>query len=333
MPVITGEHSVSFRSELIGALLAKDGVCETDSCGTALDEEASLSSTPRALPSVEVGGVTDSGCDVAYILFLEPDSEESGKRPGPFEQMITSAIHAFTPEPTLVHCEVLLPPVPDSAGRRIHFATYMGQTASWQNRDREADDGISFYLIDNASRWRAVPIFGRNAVESLRLACDANVNSPYSISRYLTSMPVIRGFANILPDSPGSAGHCATLTARVLSESRVGPPLQHASAWYSPGTLYKELWTSLKLQRPIEVQPDQAAVSTALCEPLLRAPLSYAHVQSLGDTACRAMVQHLTTSVVDARAADSVDRDETSRTSQKDLARGLLRWVLLRKDD
>jgi hypothetical protein len=45
------------------------------------------------------------------------------------------------------------------------------------------------------------------------------------------------------------------------------------------------------------------------------------------------MVQHLTTSVVDARATASVDRDETSRTAQKDLARGLLRWVLLRKDD
>ena len=354
--------SVCFRNSEIGALLTNDpgysarGLALPSTSATHTNDRvtrgdglaASNDAADPAIASSETPNVSlcdryvmAGGCDVAYVLFLEPMDENDARTSGAMDRFITSAIRAFTPDPTLVHCEVLLPPIPNSSGRRTHFATYMGQEAAWQSRDPATDDGIAFYLIDNATKWRAVPIFGSNAVESLRLACQSNVNAPYSMSRYLTSVPPLRGMARMLSDQPGSTGHCATIVARVLSQAHVGASLQHASAWYSPGTLYQELWNCLgdtQCLPAMSTKPIQSALLTKTkmspVEALLDVPVSFEHVRALGESVCTQAIEELTRRVVQARVANGGHgRDEASRVAQKDLARGLLRWTLLRGDD
>lgn len=333
--------TLCFRNKEIGTLLTidsgfGDGLVASDD---RADDACASSTMPTS--SLCNRHPTISNCDVAYVLFLEPVDVAGAKTSSTLDRFITSAIRTFTPDPTLVHCEVLLPPIPNSSGRRTHFATYMGQEAAWQSRDPSTDDGIAFYLIDNATKWRAVPVFGKNAVDSLRLACQSNVNAPYSMSRYLTSVPPFRGMARMLSDQPGSSGHCATIVARVLSQAHVGASLEHASAWYSPGTLYQELWSCLDGTQRFPATSTESIQSVLLTTTkvspvaaLLDAPVSFEHVRSLGESVCTQAIEELTRRVVQARVANGDQgRDEASRVAQKDLARGLLRWTLLRSDD
>ena len=144
----------------------------------------------------------------------------------------------------------------------------------------------------------------------------------------------------MLADQSGSAGHCATIVARVLSEARVDASLQHASAWYSPGTLYQELWrcvddTHRHPTMPIDpVEPTSLTTPKMSVEALLDVPMSCDHVRSLGESVCMQAIEELTRRVVQARIENGdCGRDEASRIAQKDLARGLLRWTLLRGGD
>ena len=274
-----------------------------------------------------------SSCDVAYALFLEP-REESDPRAGMLERATEAAIKMFSPSPVIAHAELLLPPIPDSDGGRTHFATYLGHTANWQNREAERkEDGIAFYLIENGSRWRALPIFGPNAVAAVREAAEANVGSAYSLGMYPTSAWGLRRLAWLWGDKPQHMGHCATLTSRVLKAAGLGVSLEHASAWYSPGTLYTALYGSVGA--PLEaserdglttVSPDEC---TRTIDALLKNQLSYAAVRELGDAACIDAVRALTLRVC---ATAEAGCEEEARQAQKRLANGLLRWVLLRED-
>lgn len=274
-----------------------------------------------------------SSCDVSFVLFLEPRGG-SDERAGMMERLTDAAIKQFTPSPTLSHCEIVVPPIPGSGGGRTHFATYVGHKANWQNRGHAStEDGISFYLIDNGSRWRAIPVFGTNAAENVRDAAEANVNAPYSLSMYPTSASGLRGLAWIWGDSPKHMGHCATLTSRVLKAAGMGASLEHSSAWYSPGTLYSALYGSVA--EPLEagersglttVHPDECMRTI---DTLLMNQLSYSSVRELGDAACIDAVRALTLRVC---ATAEAGCEEDSRQAQKRLANALLRWVLLRED-
>lgn len=74
----------------------------------------------------------------------------------------------------------------------------------------------------------------------MRDEANATVGAPYSFARFLSSGYVLRRFAWLLPRGGQSAGHCATVCARVL---KAGSPefLTHAEAFYSPSTLTAEL--------------------------------------------------------------------------------------------
>tara|TARA_Y100000389_G_scaffold201199_2_gene243281 strand:- start:653 stop:1351 length:699 start_codon:yes stop_codon:yes gene_type:complete len=199
---------------------------------------------------------------------------------------------------------------------------------------RTKDDGIAFYLIENGSRWRALPIFGPNAAQAVREAAQSNLHAPYSIGMYVTSARPMRTLAGIWGDQPGHMGHCATITSRVLKEAGIGSPLQHCSAWYSPSSLYNELHANVGAQLADSEREALNTVTPQTCsetiETLLHAPMSYATVRSLGDTACIDAVRALTLKV--CAAAESGD-GVASRIAQKKLGTALLRWVLLREDE
>lgn len=300
------------------------------------DEITALLRQKAAGPDVgEVEGASAvrSSCDVSYVLFLEP-RDEPGARVSVLERLTDVAIKRFSPTPVLAHAELLLPPIPNSGGGRTHFATYLGHRAGWQNRHAEQkEDGIGFYLIANGSRWRALPVFGPNAVDSVRDAAETSVDAPYSLGMYPTSVWGLRKLAWMWGDKPKHMGHCATITSRVLKSAGLGAALEHSSAWYSPGTLYTALYSSVGA--PLEanersgltsVQPDECMQTM---DALLRKELSYATVRNLGDAACIDAVRALTLRV--CATAEAGDEPE-SRQAQKRLASALLRWVLLRDD-
>lgn len=247
--------------------------------------------------------------------------------------MADLVIKQFSPPPTIKHCELVTPPIPSSNGGRVHFATYLGSSgADWQNR-RNKEEGIGFYLIENGSRWRAIPVFGPNAAESMRNAAQSNLHAPYSLSMYVTSARGMRNFAHFLGDDPKHKGHCATITARVLKESNIGVNLHHHSAWYCPSSLYTELSKSVGQPLSEKEHDKMASVTPETCEhtinTLLRAPMSYATVRKLGDSACIDAVRALTKRVCATSASNDAT---TARIAQKQLASALLRWVLLRDD-
>ena len=307
--------SVRFRNEEITALLRKQGA----EPGGASAEGASA---------------IRSSCDVSFVLFLEP-RDEPDPRSGVLERLTDAAIKHFSPSPVLAHCELVLPPIPDSDGGRTHFATYFGHRADWQNRSEKGkQDGIAFYLVDNGSRWRALPVFGPDATTAMRDAAEANVDAPYALRMYPTSAWGMRKLAWLWGDKPKHAGHCATLTTRVLKEAGVGGTLEKPSAWYSPGTLYTALYGSVGAPLEASERSGLTSVSPAECtqtiDTLLRAPLSYATVRQIGDAACIDAVRALTLKV----CATAEQQDEpSSRVAQKQLASALLRWVLLRADE
>lgn len=309
-----GSAPALFRSDEITNLLRKQAVEWTD---------------PDA-----AGGACGvrSSCDVAFALFLEP-RDDADAQMSTVEWITDQAIKRFSPSPVLAHCELVLPPIPDSAGGRTHFATYLGKHADWQNM-MEKDDGVAFYLIDNGSRWRAVPVFGPNAVERARDACNANVDAPYALAQYPTSSWVGRRFAWLWSDRPRHMGHCATITARVLKGAGLGTSIEHPSAWYNPSSLYNTLLGTLGTQLEVGERDGLASVDPDACkqttDALLLQPLSYQTVRDLGDAACIDAVRALTLRVC-ATIDSGTERE--SREAQKELANVLLRWVLLRKDE
>jgi len=274
-----------------------------------------------------------TSCDVSYAIFLEP-REDANPNWSTMEWLADEAIRKFSPLPTLAHCELVAPPIPNSSGGRVHFATYMGRGgADWQNM-RSKDDGISFYLIENGSRWRALPIFGPNAAQNVRDAAQSNIHSPYSVGMYVTSAKPMRTLASLWSDEPGHMGHCATIAARVLKQAGVGSGLRHCSAWYSPSSLYNDLQSSVGAQLADKERESLSSVTPSKCaqtiDTLLHAPMSYATVRNLGDTACIDAVRALTLKV--CATADQGDA-VAARIAQKQLGTALLRWVLLREDE
>lgn len=281
---------------------------------------------------LEGSAAVKSSCDVSYAIFLEPQ-EDVDPNWSTVEWLADEAIKRFSPTPVLAHCELVAPPIPNSSGGRVHFATYLGRGgADWQNM-RSKEDGISFYLIENGSRWRALPVFGPNAAEAVRGAAENNLHAPYSISMYATSAKPFRFLSSMWGDKPGHMGHCAVITARVLKEAGIGDGLDHNSAWYSPSSLYNDLSRSVAAPLADGERRGLTSVTPGAChdtiDTLLHAPVSYTTVRTMGDAACIDAVRALTLKVcATAEAGEPVE----ARIAQKQLATALLRWVLLRED-
>ena len=268
-------------------------------------------------------------CDVVYALFLEP-TDKPDPRWSNLEYCIDKAVRLFQPSPAMTHCELLIPPIPSDEGLRTQFATYFGRTSAWQT---DKADGYNFYLVDNANRWRAVPVFSANAASKVRDECDRVLGVDYSLGRYLTATPPLRYFAGFVPDDRRSAGHCATLTARVLKNAFTGSescPLR-PSAWYGPSTLFQELSATAQWRGERMGACDYQGMSmqaAASVEKLLRGVMTPDTVSEVGDALCMEAVRALT-----MRACTALSQsDETAqRITQQQLATALLRWVILRE--
>lgn len=319
------KKKLMFLSNEITALLrrgAADPAATDRSASDDLSDETTVSSQRT--------------CDVCYVLFLEAGDQDDPTW-GWGEWAIDRAIRIFSPTPTIAHVELLVPPIPDSAGGKVHFATYLGASgANWQNNpDDKTDEGVDYYLVANGVNWRCLPVFASDISNSIRVACDANIHSPYSLSMYPTSAQPLRKLAWIWRDEPKHMGHCATITSRVLKEAGAGYALPHSSAWYSPGSLYHAINASLSTRLDKRERSSLNTVEPEVCsetiEALLRGPLSYQVVRGLGDAKCVDAIRALTMRVV-AAAEKSEEDPVGARVAQKELASALLRWALLRVD-
>ena len=298
-------------------------------------------SHPTALPSTALHWQpTPRAWTLAYVLFLEfgprNDAETFAERMTwrIVQQFETPAVIA----PQIAHCELLVPPVPHSAGGRVHFGTYMGSSgAKWQNRTLdERDDGINFYLVHNGARWRALPVVLEGTLDDMRRVADRSVGAPYSIAMYATSAPYLRRLSFVWPNASQSPGHCAVITARILSASNVVHKPRHAAAWYSPASLYNDLYTSIGNHTSPHIHDHDALLNVDLSKALpavaalLHGPLQQsAHNANVDDNACRAAVSLLSHTVFTTSMQPDVEK---ARIAQMELATELLKWVLIRTE-
>ena len=270
-------------------------------------------------------GVGPPSCDVVYAMFLEPNPDPDA-RMSTFECAIDKAVRLFQPAPILVHCELLIPPVPAEEGLRTQFATYLGRQSGWQI---DKDDGHNYYLMENAGRWRAVPIFSVDAGAAMRRECDMELGVPYSLARYLTAFAPLRWTASMVTDRRRSPAHCATLTSRVLKNAGVYAP-KHASAWYGPTTLYQELCAHAA-EKAGRMNADAfSGMSVDVAhnvELLLRGVMAPETISGVGDAGCLEAVRALT---LKSCAALTQSDAAAARVTQQQLASALLRWVILR---
>lgn len=333
---------VTWRSDEITALLRTRPT-------TATDEGHAANAVTGSAPADGLGGGTTESpvlapteshsmrrtCDVGYVIFLEPTDDDDPSWSWP-EWIADRAIKTFSPKPTMLHVELVVPPIPDSGGGKVHFATYLGAAgANWQNKADARDEGVEFYLVTNGAKWRCIPVFAPAVADTLRAACDANLHAPYSIGMYPTSARPLRGLSWLWSDAPKHKGHCATITTRVLKEAGAGYALPHTSAWYCPSSLYMALNSSLSARLDEKERANLNTVEPDVCqqsiETLLRGQLSYKTVRELGDAKCVDAIRALTMRVV--AAADRAEEDPVAaRAAQKDLANAVLRWVLLRQE-
>ena len=148
--------------------------------------------------------------DLVILMFLEPDEKPPT---GLFSKLIHYAVLYAQPHPAMAHVELYVPSEVVGLGgyRPPHFATYNseGEVAGWRN----AGDG---YYRDNIGKFRAVPFVSTGIGRACLRACNSCCGAPYSLSRYLTTVPIFRAFARLFGESPKSPAHCAVLTTRVI---------------------------------------------------------------------------------------------------------------------
>ena len=277
----------------------------------------------------DVGNCLERGADVAFVLFLEPRQHDD-PRWSTGERCLNWLVRHCQPSPALMHCELLLPPLPSSESDRTQFATYLGRTASWMGDKRSNFD---FYLGSSHATWRAVPVFGIDAAARIRSEADVEQGVAYSLARYVTATPPFRFFARYMPSSRRAPAHCATLTARILRNAMTNSTApSKPAAWYGPSTLYHEVCriaAQTATRMGLESRELDGDVATCV-ETLLRAPMTSASVASIGDDgaadAVHALVARVCTDLVGGDAA-------AQRISQRQLAHALLRWVILREKE
>ena len=228
-------------------------------------------------------------------------------------RLIDWLIRVAQPKPTLAHVElvaidehdpVVVPPTERPSDHAAtarttrvhtsHFATYLGESAGWQESGP--------YYVDAAQfSWRALPIHeGLGLQARVRSECQQEQGAPYSLTRYLLAWRPVRDLLHLFGrgrrdprrDTRGAPGHCANVTARVLQRACVRADLlpRHSTA-YGPSTLYRSLArhllrTSIRsdqlaaaLDNPLDPldpleppePPDDDASSTDSCSELVAA--------------------------------------------------------------
>eukprot|EP00966_Prymnesium_polylepis_P026262 605910-Prymnesium_polylepis.2 len=272
----------------------------------------------RLLKSKEDQQLEDGSGDVVFAMFLEPHDPPPGSEPPTFfDKLVTFAVTNLQPSPVMAHVELVVPCVV-GADQPVNFATYIGSTSGWQ---KDIGNNEKYYLVNNANRWRAVPVFGKNVASISREVCNDSEGVHYSLMRYATAAWAFRGLSSLVPDRKHSPAHCATLTARIL-RSVVGKSwLKHASAWYGPASLYAELCSDLGSKAIAPETTLLSAQQAEVVEVLLRH--SDDEAMGLGDKRCMEAIRALT---LKAASAEAFGDSAIKTLTQKQLATALLRW-------
>lgn len=312
---------VSWKNQEIGNLLKTN-------------THASSEEDSQMLVAPEMEASRDDGIglgDIAFVMFLEPpDHVDPNTTIG--ERVIDNLIQKFSQKPTMVHVEIVMPPFLESNAKKVHFATYLGSHADYQN-EYDAISGVDFYLIRNGQRWRCLPVFGKDAISRLRTACDANVGSPYSLMKYPTSSHYFRNYSWIWSDKAMSSGHCATLTARVLRQAGIKCGISHRPPWYSPSSLYASIQEDVTMRLSETEISNLYTYDTEECEQsiesILRGPLSARTMQQLGRDKCIDAIRHLTNRVLTISRPSSSATYAEQHLAERELADAVFKWSLL----
>ena len=91
--------------------------------------------------ATEGSAALNTGCDVSYVLFLEP-REEPDPTWTALQWVADAVIKRFSPPPTISHCELVAPPIPSSSGGRVHFEM-AGPASIWTRRGGGGASGRS----------------------------------------------------------------------------------------------------------------------------------------------------------------------------------------------
>jgi len=268
-----------------------------------------------------------------YLLFVDPDAPDAEW--SFFERALDTLVQTLQPLPAPTHVELFIPPENDT--QDVHFATYMGKSAGWGGSFSGAKD---FYLGNNMTKWRAVPVFAMDAARRVRGEIDSapHVGTPYApIHRafnYIFSTPPLRAFAGWIGAKPGDPAHCASLTARCLQAALPETEMAHSSNWYGPATLFLEftkLWRirSYAAQRAeLEfVRPalEQESIDEAVSVLLFGADSA---VAMLSTHQCEQAVDFLTGRCLDATASGN---EHVAHRAQCQLGLALVRWSILQR--
>ena len=158
-----------------------------------------------------------------------------------------------------------------------------------------------------------------------------SVRAPYSLTRYVFSVPPLRTFAVALEDNPDSPAHCAGLSARLLQEACKNVALPHPPPWYSPSTIYIEMGRPSRMEAIVKNENEMKHATSIVedeevegtVETLLRG--SDVAVSGLQPSLCVRAIRQLTEGVAQQRAARSDAVKEG--ILERQLARALLRYV------
>ena len=194
----------------------------------SLSEQQLRSAVEQAVGTETAVDATGS---LVCLLCLEPSTAPADTT---LEGALNCLIEACQPSPVVMHVELA---IVGGDGKISHFATYLGQEAEFRE---EQADSKTFYTRQMAGRWRAIPIARSRLASVVQKESTKEVGAPYSLARYITSVPPFRALAAALPCKAGASGHCATISARILKRAFPGL-LTNSSGWYSPSTLAIEL--------------------------------------------------------------------------------------------
>ena len=227
----------------------------------------------------------------------------------------------FSPKPTKIHVALLS--LIGSESRCCPFSTYGGIGAGWDSQFSH-QDMVAYYLQGPYSGcWRAFPIATtKTEASTFAKNCKACESAPYSLSRYVCSVPPFRNLTRFLNDDCKAPAHCAGLAARILS--RTFGFLKHAPPYYHPTSLYEECRdVSLAMRLAARVKGDADVIATELDKvenTLLFGTLS--SVAGVDATEASKVFSQASSSLLKARAGG-----QETDALEAALATMLLRWV------
>ena len=255
------------------------------------------------------------------------EQEEEEDQIGLFAKLINFGVGFLQPSPAMQHVELV---VPSSFYKTpVNFAIYYNMKSSWCG-NRSINQ--SYYMEEHAYQWRALPVQFDNASSEVRRACNLNDNTVYSVAKYFTSIPPLRGISRLIPEGNNYSAHCAVLTARVLRNSCRGM-LKHNSLWYGPATLYREMCDNIMYMGNRCKNVDMSFVMNQDVQSKKQVLLTHSdrYVKlKLTELDCQKIIKYMTSETV---LATMIGVNPSSVTHQKQLATALLRWSILFHSD